>query len=85
MATAADGRLRLDVGIEQPALEVETSPRPVIDPIDAALAEHEGDARATISTLLQDLAFVREELVIAARNTSYGLVRGWMPRLSRSR
>lgn len=55
----------------------------VFDPVDAALAYHDGDVRATISTLLADCGHVREQLLIATGCISKGLTRGWTPLLQR--
>jgi uncharacterized protein involved in tellurium resistance len=49
------------------------------DAIDAALAWHDGDARATIATLLNDCSFLREQLLLASRAISHGMTRGWLP------
>lgn len=54
------------------------------DPIDAALAYHNGDVRATISTLLADCGHLREQLVIATGCISKGLTCGWTPELERA-
>lgn len=51
----------------------------ITDPIDAALAYHDGDVRATISTLLADCGHLREQLMIATGCISKGLTRGWTP------
>lgn len=56
----------------------------VFDPIDAVLAYHDGDVRATISTLLADCGHLREQLVIATGCISKGLTRGWTPSLERN-
>jgi hypothetical protein len=53
------------------------------DPIDQALAWHGGDPRATISTLLDDCAFLRQQLLIANHCVSRGLTRGWLPQAER--
>lgn len=55
----------------------------VFDPIEAALAYHNGDVRATITTLLADCRHLREQLVIAASCVSKGLTRGWTPEFER--
>lgn len=55
----------------------------VFDPVDAALAYHNDDVRATISTLLADCGHLREQLVIAKGCISKGLTRGWTPELER--
>ncbi|GMB82876.1 hypothetical protein NN6n1_36590 [Shinella zoogloeoides] len=47
--------------------------------IDAALAWHDGDARAAIATLLADCAYLRWQLELARRAMSSGFARGWQP------
>lgn len=58
-------------------------PTDVLDPIDEALAYHDGDIRATIATLLADCGHLREQLIIAKGCISTGLTRGWSPDLER--
>lgn len=53
------------------------------DPIDAALAYHDGDVRATIATLLADCGHLREQVLTAKACISRGLTRGWTPELER--
>lgn len=53
------------------------------DAIDEALAWHDGDARATIATLLADCAYLRHELEAADAALSRGFTRGWRPRSER--
>ncbi len=60
----------------------ETIPE-TVDGIDAALAWHDGDARATIETLLADCQHLREQLALASGAISRGMTRGWMPSLDR--
>lgn len=55
----------------------------MLDPIDEALAYHDGDVRATISTLLADCGHLREQLLMAKACISHGLTRGWTPGLER--
>ncbi|CUX66859.1 MULTISPECIES: hypothetical protein [Agrobacterium] len=55
----------------------------LLDPIDQALAYHNGDVRATISTLLADCGYLRQQLVLAKACISKGLTRGWSPDLER--
>lgn len=47
--------------------------------IDDALTWHDGDARATIATLLADCAYLRWQLELADRAMSRGFTRGWRP------
>ncbi|MGR9449164.1 hypothetical protein [Rhizobium leguminosarum] len=55
----------------------------VLDEFQAALAWHDGDAAATIRTLLADCSHLRSQLVTAQACISRGLTRGWMPVLER--
>ncbi len=54
-----------------------------MDPVDLALAWHDGDPRATIETLLQDCGHLREQLRIAGSLLSRGIARGWKPTADR--
>jgi hypothetical protein len=47
--------------------------------IDEALAWHDGDARATIATLIADCGHLREQLALSDRAMSRGFTRGWKP------
>ncbi|UDF29408.1 UNVERIFIED_ORG: hypothetical protein LHK14_18120 [Roseateles sp. XES5] len=47
--------------------------------IDAALAWHGGDIRATVATLLADCAYLRWQLELAGRAVGHGYTRGWRP------
>lgn len=51
--------------------------------VDLALAWHDGDARATITTLLADCEHLRRQVEIADRALSRGFTRGWRPTLER--
>ena len=51
--------------------------------VDAALAWHDGDPRATIATLLDDCRFLREQLAYAEGLMSRGMARGWVPSFER--
>lgn len=55
----------------------------VLDEVQAALAWHDGDAEATIRTLLADCGHLRSQLVTAQACISRGLTRGWVPALER--
>ena len=57
---------------------------PVIDSVEAALAWHEGDARAAIATLLDDCRHLRMQLVLASGAMSKGMTRGWQPAADRT-
>ncbi|WP_439617009.1 hypothetical protein [Shinella sp.] len=49
------------------------------DAVSAALAWHDGDAKATIATLLDDCAHLRRQLEMSRSAMSRGFVRGWDP------
>jgi hypothetical protein len=49
------------------------------DEFAAALAWHDGDAEATIRTLLADCRHLREQLALAEISMSLGFTRGWRP------
>ena len=53
------------------------------DMLRAALAWHDGDAQATIATLLADCAHLRRQLELTRAAMSRGFVRGWEPSLQR--
>ncbi|MBY3139033.1 dehydrogenase [Rhizobium laguerreae] len=52
---------------------------PESNPVDAAMAWHGGDPRATIDALLKDRERLCEELAIARACISKGYTRGWLP------
>lgn len=54
-----------------------------IDEIAAALAFHDGDARAAIGTLLADIRFLKQQLAITKTGMSIGFTRGWEPSYER--
>lgn len=56
---------------------------PELDELAAALAWHNGDAIATIRTLLDDCRQLRERLALAEISMSIGFTRGWRPSLDR--
>ncbi|MBA5800721.1 dehydrogenase [Rhizobium changzhiense] len=49
------------------------------NPVDAAMAWHGGDPRATIDALLKDRERLCEQLAIARACISKGYTRGWLP------
>lgn len=51
--------------------------------IEAALAWHVDDSRATIATLLKDIRYLRQQLVLAEGAMSRGMTRGWVPGFER--
>lgn len=52
---------------------------PESNPVDAAMAWHGGDPRATIDALLRDRERLCEQLAIARACISRGYTRGWWP------
>jgi len=64
--------------------EIEASNDQSIDEVAAALAWHDGDAQATIRTLLADCKHLREQLALAEVSMSLGFARGWRPSADRS-
>jgi len=54
------------------------------DPVDAALAWHQGDPRATIATLIEDCRHLRQQLALTEGAMSRGMTRGWRPSFDRS-
>lgn len=56
----------------------------VIDEVAAAVAWHDGDAQATIRTLLADCKHLREQLALAEVSMSLGFARGWRPSADRT-
>jgi len=54
-------------------------PTDATNEIDDALAWHDGDARATVATLLADCAHLRKQLSLTRLAVSSGFVRGWRP------
>jgi hypothetical protein len=52
---------------------------PELDPVDAALALHDGDARATIAAALEMLQFVRAQLALTEAAMCHGFTRGFRP------
>lgn len=62
---------------------VEMIDTPVPSDVDLALAYHDGDAVATIATLLEDLKHLRQQLLLAEGAMSRGITRGWRPSFER--
>jgi hypothetical protein len=56
---------------------------PTDNPIDEALAWHDGDVRATIATLLADCAYLRYQIEVSDHAMSRGFTRGWRPQSDR--
>lgn len=51
--------------------------------VEAALAFHDDDAKATIATLLADIRHLRLQLALTESAISRGMVRGWSPKYDR--
>ncbi len=51
--------------------------------VEAALAFHDDDAKATIATLLEDIKHLRMQLALAEVAMSRGITRGWAPKYER--
>ncbi|MGR9180476.1 hypothetical protein ACU8OR_33815 (plasmid) [Rhizobium leguminosarum] len=47
--------------------------------IEAVLAWHDGNARAAIGTLLDDIRHLRHQLALTEGAMSRGMTRGWRP------
>lgn len=75
MTAQGEGQLRLFA---------EPKPLRPEDEVAQALAWHDGDPIATIATLIEDCAFLRQELAAAEQLLSKGFGRGWVPRMERS-
>ncbi|MGV1799484.1 hypothetical protein ACQZ6I_20830 [Agrobacterium vitis] len=52
---------------------------PEADQIAHLIEWHDGDARAAIATLLDDVHHLRQQLAIASNAISLGYTRGWIP------
>ncbi|MFB2562409.1 hypothetical protein [Rhizobium sp. IMFF44] len=59
----------------KPNIDVTTD----LDPVDAALALFDGDARATIAAALNMLQFVRGQLALTEAAMCHGFTRGFRP------
>jgi hypothetical protein len=53
------------------------------DPVNAALAWHGGDVRATIETLLADCAHLQRQFDLMRAAMGRGFTRGWEPSVRR--
>jgi hypothetical protein len=71
-------------GEGQLRLFAEPTPLSPEDEVAQALAWHDGDPIATIATLIEDCAFLRQELAAAEQLLSKGFGRGWVPRMERA-
>lgn len=57
--------------------------RPDADPVDHIIAWHDGDSRAAIETLMEDILHLRMQLGLATAAMGRGFTRGWMPEVDR--
>ena len=51
--------------------------------VEAVLAFHDDDKKATITTLLADIKHLRLQLALADAAMSHGMTRGWPPSFER--
>ncbi|MDM9624567.1 hypothetical protein QTL95_01580 [Rhizobium sp. S152] len=51
--------------------------------VEAALAFHDDDPKATVATLLADIKHLRLQLALAECALSRGMTRGWTPQYER--
>ncbi|WP_313617977.1 hypothetical protein [Agrobacterium sp.] len=73
-------QLALDILLD----EVDEDEVPLdVDLAASVLAAHDGDALSAIRNLLADADFLRDQLYIASKVMSQGMVRGWKPRYER--
>ncbi|MCF1467512.1 hypothetical protein FS764_11380 [Agrobacterium vitis] len=54
-----------------------------LDLVNGVIADHQGDARAAVATLVADCQHLREQLALAESAMSRGLTRGWLPTYAR--
>ncbi|TZG31878.1 dehydrogenase [Agrobacterium sp. B1(2019)] len=52
---------------------------PEADPVDHIIAWHDGDSRAAIETLMEDIQHLRMQLALATAAMGRGFTRGWKP------
>ncbi len=57
--------------------------RPEVDPVDHIIAWHDGDSRAAIETLMEDILHLRMQLALATAAMGTGFTRGWKPEAER--
>jgi hypothetical protein len=53
--------------------------------VEAALAWHDDDVKATIATLIEDIRHLRQQLALTEGAMSRGMTRGWAPAFHRIR
>jgi hypothetical protein len=51
--------------------------------VDHIIAWHDGDSRAAIETLMQDILHLRMQLALASAAMGTGFTRGWKPEADR--
>lgn len=56
---------------------------PEADPVDHIIAWHDGDSRAAIETLMEDIQHLRLQLALASAAMGKGFTRGWKPEVER--
>ncbi|MGP4671806.1 dehydrogenase [Agrobacterium salinitolerans] len=56
---------------------------PEADPVDHIIAWHDGDSRAAIETLMEDIQHLRMQLALATAAMGKGFTRGWKPEAAR--
>ena len=59
------------------------SREPEADPVDHIIAWHDGDHRAAIETLMEDIQHLRMQLALATAAMGKGYTRGWLPNENR--
>jgi len=57
---------------------------PEADPVDHIIAWHDGDSRAAIETLMEDIQHLRLQLALATAAMGTGFTRGWKPDADRN-
>jgi len=57
---------------------------PQADPVDHIIAWHDGDSRAAIETLMEDIQHLRLQLALATAAMGTGFTRGWKPDADRN-
>lgn len=55
-----------------------------LEPIEAILAAHSGDARAAIGDLVGRIQHLRHQLTLASAVMSRGMTRGWQPSMDQT-
>lgn len=53
--------------------------QPEADPVSHIIAWHDGDHRAAIETLMEDVTHLRMQLALATAAMGRGYTRGWVP------